>query len=377
MKVSVVIVNYNVSCFLELCLNSVFKSFKNIEGEVIVVDNASNDESCDMITTKFPAVKLIANQHNVGFSKANNQGVAIAKGEYVLILNPDTVVGENLFEKIIPFADKQQKLGALGVRLIDGTGNFLPESKRGIPTPKTSFYKLIGSSKGRYYANYLTEEAIGKIDVLVGAFMLLKKETYLKVNGFDEDYFMYGEDIDLSYKLLKAGYTNFYFGKTSVIHYKGESTRKDIKYLRYFYGAMNIFYKKHLKLSFLDYFLMRVGVKIWFFFKCFQMMNTPIITENTKNILFIGNSELVKQAKIQKNIIAVTPDNLYEISQLIELHTIEEIWLDENYLSFKEIINEICTHRYHKVLYKILPSNSKFLIGSNSADGRGEIIDLS
>lgn len=376
MKVSVVIVNYNVRYFLELCLYSVQKALKNIDGELIVVDNVSKDTSCQMVKELFPEVTLIENSENVGFSKANNQGVAIAKGEYVLILNPDTVVGENLFDQILPFADNQENLGALGVRLIDGTGNFLPESKRGLPRPKTSLQRIIGADGGGYYSNYLTKDGVGKIEVLVGAFMLMKKDRYLEVGGFDEDYFMYGEDIDLSYKLTKAGYTNYYYGKSIVIHYKGESTRKDVKYLRHFYGAMNIFYKKHFRYTGIDHFLMKVGIKTLFLIKYFKLSNAPIVTNDTVKILFIGDRDVTTNLQLNKQIINVPAQELIKLEEYIREYEIEEIWFEEGVLSYQEIINQIGTHRFSEVLFKILPASTNFLIGSNTSDGRGEVIFL-
>ncbi|MGY6648116.1 glycosyltransferase family 2 protein [Wenyingzhuangia sp. IMCC45574] len=376
MKVSVVIVNYNVRYFLEQCLLSVTKALKGVPSEVIVVDNVSKDTSCQMIQERFPNVVLIENAENVGFSKANNQGVAIAKGEYVLILNPDTVVGEGLFDEIIPFADSLSDLGALGVRLIDGTGIFLPESKRGLPTPKRSLGRMLGLSNTGYYSNYLTKDGIGKIEVLVGAFMLIKRERYLQVGGFDEDYFMYGEDIDLSYKLTKAGYANYYNGESTVVHYKGESTRKDVKYLRHFYGAMNIFYRKHFSVNGLDVLLMKAGVKIWFLLKYFQLSNAPILIEDTKKILFVGNRNIIKDLQLNKEIMSVTPQSVIKIEELVRENEIEEVWFEEKSMSYQEIINHIGTHRFNKVLFKILPNSTNFLIGSNSADGRGEVIFL-
>lgn len=376
MKVSVVIVNYNVRYFLEQCLLSVEKALKGVDGEIIVVDNVSEDDSCEMVKKRFPNITLIENKTNVGFSKANNQGVEIAQGEYVLILNPDTVVGEKLFHEILPFAEAQQDLGALGVRLIDGTGIFLLESKRGLPTPKRSISRMLGSNNTGYYSNYLTKDGIGKIEVLVGAFMLMKKERYLEVGGFDEDYFMYGEDIDLSYKLTKAGYTNYYYGESTVIHYKGESTRKDVKYLRHFYGAMNIFYKKHFKVTGLDFLMMRVGVKFWFLLKYFKLSNAPILIEDTTKILFVGNRDIIEGLQLNKEIKTVAPQNVIKLEEIIRENEIEEVWFEEKSMSYQEIINHISTHRFHDVLFKILPNSTNFLIGSNSADGRGEVIFL-
>ncbi len=376
MKVSVVIVNYNVRYFLELCLLSVQKALTTIDGEIIVVDNVSKDKSCEMVKTRFPEITLIENTENVGFSKANNQGVNIAKGEYVLILNPDTVVGENLFQEILPFVDRQKDLGALGVRLMDGIGRFLPESKRGLPTPKKSFFRMLGSNRGGYYANYLTKDGVGKVEVLVGAFMLMKKDRYLEVGGFDEDYFMYGEDIDLSYKLTKAGYTNYYNGESVVIHYKGESTRKDVKYLRHFYGAMNIFYKKHLKLTGIDCLLMRVGVKLWFLIKYFKLSNAPILIEDTERILFVGERDVNVDLQLNKKITRIASSEVIKLEEYIRKYDIQEIWFEEKSMSYQNIIHQIATHRFREVLFKILPNSTSFLIGSNSSDGRGEVIYL-
>ncbi len=254
MKLTVVIVNYNVKHFLEQCLHSVEKAIVNIDSEVFVVDNNSVDGSGGMVVHKFPWVKFIGNKKNVGFSKANNQAIRIATGRYVLLLNPDTVVEEDTFEKVIDFMDKHPDAGGLGVKMIDGKGRFLPESKRGLPTPWVAFYKIFGLSAlfkkskkfGRYHLSFLSNDRIHEIDVLAGAFMLMRKETLDKVGLLDEDYFMYGEDIDLSYRITQGGYKNYYFPDTTIIHYKGESTKKgSLNYVRMFYTAMIIFARKH------------------------------------------------------------------------------------------------------------------------------------
>jgi GT2 family glycosyltransferase len=254
MKLSIVIVNYNVKYFLEQCLYAAYKAASKISSEIIVVDNDSVDGSCQMVAEKFPEATLIANKENVGFSKANNQAIRIAKGEYILLLNPDTVVEEDCFLKIVQFMDKTPEAGGLGVKMIDGKGRFLPESKRGLPTPEVAFWKMFGFSSlfphskrfGRYHLGYLDNDQIHEVEVLAGAFMLLRRETLDKVGLLDEDYFMYGEDIDLSYRIIKGGYKNYYFPETTIIHYKGESTKKgSINYVKVFYNAMIIFAKKH------------------------------------------------------------------------------------------------------------------------------------
>ena len=218
MQLSVVILNYNVRYFLEQCVLSVKNALSGIEGEIIVVDNNSDDDSCVMMKARFPEVLLIENRENSGFPRGNNIGVAQAKGKYICILNPDTVVAEDTFLKILTFAEKQTNLGIIGCKLIDGTGSFLPESKRGIPTPWVAFTKIFGLYKifpnqklfNQYYAQHLSENQTGKVDILVGAFMLMERELYLETGGFDEACFMYADDIDLSYSAwLQCGLDAF------------------------------------------------------------------------------------------------------------------------------------------------------------------------
>jgi GT2 family glycosyltransferase len=254
MKLSVIIVNYNVRYFLEQCLYSVFKAAQNIKLEVFVVDNNSVDRSVEMVREKFPQVKLIVNKENTGFSRANNQAIRQSTGEYVLLLNPDTVVEEDTFVKILDFMDNHPDAGGLGVKMLDGKGNFLPESKRGLPTPEVAFYKIVGLSAlfpnsqrfARYHLGYLDKDKIHQVEILSGAFMLLRRKVLDKIGLLDEGFFMYGEDIDLSYRIIKAGYKNYYFPETRIIHYKGESTKKSsINYVFVFYNAMIIFAKKH------------------------------------------------------------------------------------------------------------------------------------
>ncbi|MDD2385995.1 MAG: glycosyltransferase [Bacteroidales bacterium] len=254
MKISVIIVNYNVKHFLEQCLNSVLASARHCETEIYVVDNNSVDGSCSMVKEKFPEVHLIENKKNYGFSYANNQAIKISKGEYVLLLNPDTVIEEKTLQKVCDFMDSHPDAGGLGVKMIDGKGRFLPESKRGLPTPEVAFYKIFGVSKlfpkskkfGKYHLTYLDKEETHVVDVLSGAFMLLRKECLDKTGLLDENFFMYGEDIDMSYRISLAGYKNYYYPRTTIIHYKGESTKKgSINYVLVFYNAMIIFAKKH------------------------------------------------------------------------------------------------------------------------------------
>ncbi|MFI5220084.1 MAG: glycosyltransferase family 2 protein, partial [Bacteroidia bacterium] len=224
-KLSIIIVNYNVKYFLEQCLLSVFKALKEINSEIFVVDNNSVDGSAELIREKFPSIRLISNSDNKGFSKANNQAIRESSGEYVLLLNPDTVVEEDTFSKIISFMDSHPEAGALGVYMIDGKGNFLPESKRGLPSPSVAFYKIFGLSGlfpkskifGKYHVGFLDKNKTHEVEVLSGACMMLRKSVLDKIGLLDEDYFMYGEDIDLSYRIIKAGYKNYYFPGTRII----------------------------------------------------------------------------------------------------------------------------------------------------------------
>ncbi|MFW5724805.1 MAG: glycosyltransferase [Bacteroidota bacterium] len=273
MKLSVIIVNYNVKYFLEQCLKSVFISGKNLTMEVFVVDNNSVDGSVQMVREKFPQVKLIANKENTGFSRANNQAIKISQGEYVLLLNPDTVVEDDTFEKVVAFMDKTPDAGGLGVKMIDGKGVFLPESKRGLPTPAVAFYKIFGLSAlfprskifGKYHLGYLDSEKIHKVEILSGAFMLMRKSVLEKTGYLDETFFMYGEDIDLSYRILQAGYKNYYFPETRIIHYKGESTKKSsINYVFVFYNAMIIFARKHFSKHNASVFSFLINIAIYF-----------------------------------------------------------------------------------------------------------------
>lgn len=253
-KLSVIIVNYNVKHFIEQCLFSVLQASKDLSAEVFVVDNNSVDGSVALIKEKFPQVNLIENKENTGFSVANNQAIRQAGGQYILLLNPDTVVQEDTFLKVVNFMDQHPEAGGLGVKMLDGQGNFAPESKRGLPTPAVAFYKMFGLSRlfpashrfGKYHLSYLPENEINEIDVISGAFMLMRKAVLDTIGLLDETFFMYGEDIDLSYRITKAGYRNYYFPKTQIIHYKGESTkRSSINYVIIFYKAMAIFAKKH------------------------------------------------------------------------------------------------------------------------------------
>ena len=262
MKLSVIIVNYNVRPYLTACLDSVQRALEGIESEVFVVDNHSDDDSVEVISRDYAWVHLINNRENLGFSKANNIAIRQAQGVYILLLNPDTVVAEETLKGVIDFMDQHPKAGGAGVRMHNADGTLAPESRRAIPTPFVAARKMLGFTK-RYYMSYLSWDAPAQIEVVSGAFMLLRHKAIYEVGMLDEDFFMYGEDIDLSYRLLQGGWQNWYL-PYDIVHYKGQSTSKsDFRYVHVFYQAMLIFFHKHYShLSF--FFSLPVKVAIYF-----------------------------------------------------------------------------------------------------------------
>ena len=288
MKLSVIIVSYNVKHFLEQCLYSVRAASADIETEIFVVDNASIDGSMKMVKEKFPEAKCIANQDNPGFAKANNQAIRQSTGEYILLLNPDTIVETDTFLKIITFMESHADAGGLGVKMVDGTGKFLPESKRGLPTPAVAFCKVFGLSRlfpksktfNKYHLGYLDKDKTHNVEILAGAFMLMRKSVLNEIGLLDESFFMYGEDIDLSYRIIKAGYQNYYYPDARIIHYKGESTKKgSLNYVFVFYNAMIIFAQKHYTAKNARLFSILINMAIYF------RAMLSIVSRVLKNIL--------------------------------------------------------------------------------------------
>ena len=271
-KISIVIVSYNVCQLLDECLQSVGRALDGIEGEVYVVDNNSTDRTVEMLQPKYPQVHFIANQNNVGFARANNQAIHQSDSEYVLLLNPDTVVFEPTLRGCLEFMDQHPEAGGAGVRMLTRDGNPAPESRRAVPTPWVSMLKMLGFTR-RYYMSHLPWDQPSQIEVVSGAFCLLRRKALDQVGLLDEDFFMYGEDIDLSFRLLKGGWQNWYL-PFDIIHYKGESTEKtSFRYVHVFYQAMLIFFRKHYgHLSLL--FTLPVKVAIYFraFLALLQMM---------------------------------------------------------------------------------------------------------
>ena len=374
MQLSVIILNFNVRYFLEQCLFSVQRALDGIDAEIIVIDNASSDDSCDMVKAKFPQVTLIENTTNFGFPKGNNLGVAQAKGDYVCILNPDTVVAEDTFVKILnahlPMPNSQR--GIIGCKLIDGSGKFLPESKRGIPTPWVAFTKMFGLYKisnafGAYYAQHLTENESGKVDILVGAFMLMPRKLYLEVGGFDEDCFMYSDDIDLSYMVLKSGKSNYYFHETSVIHYKGESTVRDGTYRKRFQDAMQFFYAKHFKKSWFFDGMMFVGSFL------FSLLKKH---EPKDEVRFIEEYVVFTKRNLQLNLSQKTVyySNFNQFENQPSKNT--EIIFDTSTFSFVEICTFMEQNKKYNLSFKNYILSSNYLIGSNHSTDKGQIIML-
>ncbi|MBP4138223.1 glycosyltransferase family 2 protein [Flavobacterium geliluteum] len=386
MQLSVVILNYNVRYFLELCVLSVQEALISLDAEIIVVDNNSDDDSVLMMQERFPKVKLIQNKENFGFPKGNNIGVEHAKGEYICILNPDTVVAEDTFTKILAFAERQIDLGIVGCKLVDGTGAFLPESKRGVPTPWVAFTKIFGLYKiipnhrlfNQYYAQHLGKNETGKAAILVGAFMLMKRNLYLDLKGFDEECFMYADDIDLSYRVLQNQKNNYYFHETTVIHYKGESTVKDEKYVSHFQQAMRFFYKKHFKQSWFFTFFIQIGIVFFSVAKWFQgKQKSKPVPESY--VLYSSDLKLTEKLSfVFKNKVAIIDFKKEKMvnSSLIFRGKRVEIILDNQYVSFKKCIKIIETLKDKSITFKIFPKNANFVIGSDSRNDRGQIIKI-
>ena len=253
MQLSIIIVNYNSKKLLEHCLASVNKAIKGIEAEIIIIDNNSTDDSWDYIKSLRLTGYSFRMNENFGFAKACNGAFGVSKGKYILFLNPDTMISEESLSECLSFFETHPEAGAIGVRMINEKGEFLKESKRGLPTPSASFYKLFGLSSifsdsktfSKYYEGHLPEKENNSVEVLSGAFMMIRRVVFEKVNGFDERFFMYGEDIDLSLRISNAGYKNYYLGTITVTHLKGGSTTYNNKYIEDFYGAMKLFVEKH------------------------------------------------------------------------------------------------------------------------------------
>lgn len=367
MKLSVIIVSYNVKYFLEQCLCSVRSAIREsrLQAEVLVIDNVSSDGTIEYLSPLFPEMQFITNESNEGFAKANNRALRQAKGDFILFLNPDTLISADTLLYCLRFFDTQPLAGAVGVKMLDGSGRYLPESKRGFPTPWVSFCKMSGLTRifphsalfSRYYLGNLNENSLQQVDALAGAFMLIRKETLEKTGGFDERFFMYAEDIDLSYRIIQAGYQNFYIPDAPIIHFKGESTQKDRDYVNRFYGAMLQFVDKHYASSGFSSQLLKKAIRLraWWagWKKAKKAEKAPISGEIRQKIVEMAQNSTKIGIKEKDGLRFCVIGGEYGIGQLISQ-------MEEH-------------SGYH---YYIYHQNSGAIISSRSNESRGEVIPL-
>lgn len=402
---SIIIVNYNVKYFLEQCLYSVMKASRNIAAEIFVVDNASTDGSREYLENKFPDVYFKWNTQNVGFAKANNSVLPETKGRFVLFLNPDTIIAEDCLELCLSFAADQKDFGGLGIRMIDGSGEFLNESKRSFPSATATLFKMTGINSlfprsrlfSGYYAGHLSANENHEINVLAGAFMMVNKKALEKTGGFDEDFFMYGEDIDLSFRIREAGFKNFYFAGSTIIHFKGGSTqRQSPLYIRYFYSAMELFVKKHVSGK-TNAAVMQFGIaaarrlaaaKLFFKNRGKNKVSNEAIYTDTTAILsnqqrFNEVIQLVKFSKkslVIKGRIAIDPRDedssigkLKDIGHLVEKKMFNHLIFPEGEISFKDIISLVQKLK-SKLLFLFHAKGSRSIVGSSKKNDNGFFI---
>ncbi len=390
---SIIIVNYNVKYFLEQCLHSVQKAIAGTAAEVIVIDNNSTDDSVAYLQDKFSWVRLVANTLNTGYAKANNQGWKMAAGDMVLFLNPDTILSEDCLQKSVAALQQDPKRGALGIHMLDGSGYFLPESKRGFPSPRASMYKLLGLIKifphskniAGYYQGHLPEKEDNEVDVLSGAYMMVKKEVLEKTGGFDEQFFMYGEDIDLSYRIQRAGYTNYYLAGSNIVHFKGESTKKNFAYTRLFYKAMGIFVQKHYgKQSRWFTLLAKLGIGVGGMVSYLRQRLTdsrPGVSGNIIQTLVVGDTAdttvvavaLADQPGVQRAII--TARDIREMNEVLQAQETGEIIFCTPGIGYADIMACMAQLKGNRV-YKFFARGSKCIVGSASKSRSGEVVVL-
>ena len=384
------------------------RAIKNTSAEIIVIDNNSTDGSNIFLCNKFANVLYIWNKENVGFSKANNIALRQAKGKYVLFLNPDTIIAEDCLEKCLFFFKTHTNIGALGIRMVDGAGNFLKESKRGFPSPITSFFKLSGlinifpSSPifARYYLGNLRENATHMVDVLSGAFMMVKKDILDGLGGFDEDFFMYGEDVDLSYRIQKAGYKNYYFSESTIIHFKGESTKRESqKYINLFYGAMDLFVKKHygsIEAAFYSFFIhIAIALKAAsaFFKKIFLVNKSEkgLGDNHLSTIIIAGQHEydvvvdlltkagsvmeIIGRVGADENAAGISIGSFDQIRGIIKRHRIQKVIFCIDEVTVKEVIRFMQNARLD-ICYSFHANGTDSVVGSNNKNEAGDIIGV-
>jgi GT2 family glycosyltransferase len=375
LELSIIIINYNVKFFLEQCLHTVLKAVSQIDAEIWVVDNCSTDGSLTYLKPRFPEVRFIENQKNTGFGAANNQALMACSGEYILFLNPDTLLPEDCLSKSLGFISSLPNAGAIGIRMLDGSGIFLPESKRAFPSPVTAFCKLVGLSAlfprsaffNRYSLGHLSEHENHQVDVLAGAFMLAKKSVLDTTGSFDERFFMYGEDIDLSYRIQKAGYHNYYFSGSSIIHFKGESTRKgSLNYVLLFYNAMLLFVRKNYRGS-------KAG--LFGFFIQLAIVIRGLISVISKILGFflkMGENS-PKSDKIGAESMILVP-NLTKTQNLELNKNSILLFLESESFSWKQIIAQVEAFSRTNAQFRFHASKSNSIVGSDSKETEGETL---
>ncbi|CAN5826662.1 glycosyltransferase family 2 protein [soil metagenome] len=404
LQLSVIIVNYNVKYFLEQCLRSVVSACYNLTVEIIVIDNNSSDGSEQYFNAKFDKVTFIWNKENIGFGRANNLALKLATGDHILFLNPDTIIAEDCLEKCLAIFKNKPSTGALGVKMIDGGGNYLKESKRAFPSPLTSLFKLSGLCAlfphsglfARYYLGNLDEKMNHEIDVVAGAFMMIPKTVLDNVGAFDEIFFMYGEDVDLSFRIQKAGLKNYYFSGTSIIHFKGESTKKGtLNYIRLFYGAMSLFVKKHYSGGFAGIYSLLMRIAIWIkallsgishllkmsqFQKKKEIDNKACLVVADKTDYVLITKALLKE-NLQRIIIEeseIAPGEhfsiiLMQVQSLVKMHNVKEIIFGSNGLSIKNMIT-LVEKLNIGISYKFHLAETGSIVGSENKEDAGIFI---
>jgi GT2 family glycosyltransferase len=386
-----------------------FPAIESIDAEVWVVDNASTDGSVDYLKPKFITVNFIANTGNAGFGKANNQALQKCKGKYVLFLNPDTLLPEDCLKKCVAFMETNEQAGALGIRMIDGSGTFLPESKRSFPSPMTSFYKLTGLSRlfpssrifSRYALTYLNEHQNHEVDVLAGAFLLARKDVLFELKGFDEAFFMYGEDIDLSFRIQKLGYRNYYFSESAIIHFKGESAKKgSLNYVKMFYEAMSVFVKKHYTGTSARFYVFFIQIAIWLRAAISASggflagRKKPLVRHLTKpgirqKTIIVGTEDeynevvglLVKaglDVKVAGRVAVNGQDetslgHIHNLPSLLNRIDVAEIIFCQGYLGYDAII-EIIQHLPAGISIRFHGKGTKSIVGSDSKNRSGDFV---
>lgn len=402
MILSVIIVNYNVKYFLEQCLYSVEKALQEMEGEIFVVDNHSSDDSVAYLQPKFPRVRFMVNEENKGFAKGNNQALREARGKYILFLNPDTILPEDFFKVCLSFTEPHPPTGAssntrasyptgtptptgaLGVRMIDGSGHFLKESRRGFPSPWVAFCKLTGLTAlfphsrwlSEYYLGYLSPEHNHPAPVLSGACMWVSREALDKAGSFDEQFFMYAEDIDLSHRIGRKGYTNYYIADTTILHFKGESTRKDVRYVRMFYKAMSQFRQKHFSGGLSALYNVLMETAIWLragvtaLAGSFRRPIGPTHAADRPRKTWVTGDP----AGITRMTVALASDTARKL--VSEKQDADEIILCEGQsFSFRDCIEALQNAR-RGVSCKIHAAGSGAAVGSHSKEEQGQVIVL-